>query len=103
MSSARALQLGFASERVEGAGERALQFAHWLVQHSAVGVRHMLRLTCRPAADEAAQVAKRSNEALLLEGLSSPPQALPAAKREGLHLQSLQPPSERLLTGGRLA
>ena len=98
VSSARALQLGFASERVEGAGERALQFAHWLVQHSAVGVRHMLRLTCRPAADEAAQEARRSNEALLLEGLSSPPQALPAAKREGLHLRSLQPPSERLLT-----
>ena len=82
VNSARALELGVASERVEGAGERALQFAHWLVQHSAVGVRHMLRLTCRPAADEAAQEARRSNEALLLEGLSSPPRALPAAKRE---------------------
>ena len=69
VDSAQALELGLASERVEGAGERALQFAHWLVQHSAVGVRHMLQLTCRPEVDEMARGVRCSNETLLREAL----------------------------------
>ena len=92
VGSGRALELGVTSELVEDAGERGLQFAHWLVQHPAIGVRHMLRLTCRPTADEAALGARASNEALLLEGLSALLKAYSTAEQR--HPRTLQPPSE---------